>query len=143
MRYFKWQSEDQQYLVEKFKGTFTSDFIELSEKYLLNYNKDSMVLYLLSDISEASFSPLNPFDAIEIGNNFLKSIPPTLNVKFSLILGAASRHDDLLIKMYCQQIEKDHRVTFMTHPSLEEACEGLQLTKDITTQIIEEANSWG
>ncbi|WP_425389802.1 hypothetical protein [Ekhidna sp.] len=142
MRYFKWQSKDQLFLVEKFVGTFTPEFVELSDKYLLDYNKNLLELNLISDVSEAFFHSLNPLEAISIANKFLKSVPDKLQVKFMLVVGTEKRKDQSLIQLYAKQIEQDERVYFKTFNEMSSSFNWIKLDHETTTEINEEIKQW-
>lgn len=142
MHYFKWQSDDKLFLLEKFVGKFNLDFLNLSEEYLLDYDKASNQLNLITDLGEASFLDLTDDEARGIAISFLRSIPKNLELKFALITGDSSRSDLNLIQSYAEPLLDSSDITYANFVKIQSAFDWFKMDCSLRTQIETEVRNW-
>ena len=142
MKYFNWQSDDYQILVHKFNGVFTSDFFELVDSFVYNFETKNNQLIVITDLSEADLSKLTEKEVTLLSESFINSVPRISNIKYCLILGSFDRPDIHLLKPYSHLFEKNEAIDFHSFEDLETTCKSLNIFEAYYQQIHHEISEW-
>lgn len=141
MNYFKWHSDDNTIVLEKFKGNFTTEFLELSEKFLVDFNEFDQIK-LISDVGLANFIQVSPYEASKFASDFIRSIPDGFPVELCFIIGTAERNDMDVLTAYANPISQSTHIDFKLLPTLEEAQRELHFSKDHLDQMKLAIQDW-
>ncbi|MCV9387001.1 hypothetical protein [Reichenbachiella ulvae] len=141
MNYFKWHSDDNTIILEKFRGDFTTEFLELSEKYLVDFSEFDQVK-LISDVRLANFSKVAPGEAARFASNFIRTVPASFPLELCFVLGEDERDDMDVITSYAEPISSSINIDFKLLRTMDEVKDQLNIDSESSKKMNQAIDEW-